>query len=237
MAGNLSPGIGGKKRAPNGCGAMVLIASADAGLGRRWALGLKDTFVIHEVSKWVELERTLTHSKPAVLLLDSDLPQLDEVKGSSKIHRLSPSTKIILLTPAHDERKAIDALKAGAKGYCNKQIEPPLLRKAVNVVQKGEIWVGRNVIPRLLDELTSFTERRQGDPLLHSNVNLDCLTTRERQIALLIGNGSCNKEIAAQLNITERTVKAHLTSVFFKLKISDRLHLALFVTEYDRATP
>lgn len=137
---------------------MILIASADAGVCRQWSLGLRDDFAIHEVSKRAELERTMTHSKPAVLLLDSDLPRLDKVKGVSTIQRLSPSTKIILLTSAHDERKAVSALKAGAKGYCNKQIEPSLLRKAVNVVQKGEIWVGRKTISRLLAELVSLTE-------------------------------------------------------------------------------
>ena len=233
MAGNLSPGIGGKKRTHNGCRAMVLIASADAGVRRQWALGLQDDFAIYQVSKWAELERTMTHSKPAVLLLDSDLPQLDEVNGLSNIHRLSPSTKIILLTSAYDERKAIGALKAGAKGYCNKQIEPPVLRKAVNVVQKDEIWVGRKTISRLLAELTSLTESHQKDCPVLSEVYLHYLTPREQQIALLIGKGEHNKEIASRLKISERTVKAHLTAIFQKLQIPDRLRLALFVTGHN----
>jgi two-component system nitrate/nitrite response regulator NarL len=213
--------------------AMVLIASADVRVRRQWALRLQGDFAIHEVSERAELERTMTHSKPAILLLDSDLPQLDEVKDLSTIHRLSPSTKIILLTSAHDERKAIGALKAGAKGYCNKQMEPPLLRKAVNVVQKGEIWVGRKTISRLLAELTSLTESHQKDCPVLSEVYSHYLTPREQQIALLIGKGEHNKEIASHLNISERTVKAYLTAIFQKLQIPDRLRLALFVTGHN----
>jgi two-component system nitrate/nitrite response regulator NarL len=215
---------------------MLLLASAIPTVRQKWSRGLRGVFTIYEADDGVALKRKMAKLKPSVLFLDLDLPQLGGIEDLSNIQPLSPSTRIILLTSKPDGKEATCALKAGAKGYCHKDIRPSLIKKAVEVVQKGEIWVGRNVIPRLLDELTSFTERRQGDPLLHSNVNLDCLTTRERQIARLIGNGSSNKEIAAQLNITKRTVKAHLTSVFFKLKISDRLHLALFVTEYDRAT-
>jgi len=214
-------------------GATVLIASADPGVGKRWALGLKDIFAIHEVSEWGELERTMTNSGPAVLLLNSDLLQPDEAKGISTIQRLSPSTKIILLTSGHDEQKAISGIKAGAKGSCNKDIDLSLLPKVVNVVQKGEIWVGRKTISRLLIELTSLTESHQADSPALSMVYLKPLTSRERQIALLIGEGACNKEISSRLDISERTVKAHLTAIFQKLQIPDRLRLGLFVNGHE----
>ena len=228
MAKNLNPGSIRKKNV-KGYETIVLIASADGGAHQQWALGLRDTFAIHEISKRAELERTMPKSKPAVLLLDSDLSQLDEVTGVSTIQRLSPSTKIILLTSAHDERKAISALKIGAKGYCNKGIDPVLLRKAINAVLKGEIWVGRKAISHLLVELASLTESQQKDCLSLSEVYLNCLTPREHQIALMIGNGASNKEIASLLKISERTVKAHLTAIFQRLQIPDRLRLGLFV--------
>ena len=207
----------------------VLIASADPGVRKRWALGLKDIFAIHEVSEWGELERTMTNSGPAVLLLNSDLLQPDEAKGISTIQHLSPSTKVILLASGYDEKKAISALRAGAKGYCNIDIDLSLLSKAVNVVLKGEIWVGRKTISRLLIELTSLTGSQQADSPALSMVYLKYLTPREREISLLIGEGACNKEISSRLGISERTVKAHLTSIFQKLQISDRLRLGLFV--------
>ena len=212
---------------------MVLIASADAGVRRQWALGLQDAFAIHEVSERPELERRMTDSRPAVLLLDLGLPQLGRVKGVPAIQRLSPSTKIILLTSSQDEGEVISALKAGAKGYWNKEIEPSLLRKAVNVVQKGEIWIGRKTISRLLAELTSLTESHQEDSPGLSKVYLKYLTPREHQVARLVGQGACNKEISSQLDISERTVKAHLTAVYQKLQTPDRLHLALFVNGHN----
>lgn len=228
MASDLNPGTFRKKK-NKGHEAMVLIASADTGLRQKWAQGLRDAFAIHEVSDRAGLEHTMANSKPAVLLLDSSLPQLDEVEGVSAIQRLSPSTKIIFLSSAHTEKEAIRTLKAGAKGYCNKDIELPLLRKAINVVQKGEIWVERKTISRFLTELTSLAERHQKDCPALSEVYLNYLTPREHQIALLIGEGACNREIASQLDISERTVKGHLTAIFQRLQIPGRLRLGLFV--------
>ena len=86
----------------------------------------------------------------------------------------------------------------------------------------------------LLEELTALTERRHKEFPPNLDTRLDRLTPREREIAQLIGGGASNKEIAGRLNITEATVKAHLTAIFRKLGLSDRLGLALFVTEYNR---
>lgn len=209
--------------------ATVLIASADAELRQRWAHGLQDAYTIHEACDQVDLKRFMTNSRPAVLLLDLDLPQMGNLKGVSAIRRLSPPTRIILFTGAHEEREAIRCLKAGTNGYCKKEIEPSQLRKAVEVVQKGEVWVGRKTICQLLGELCSVSETGQKDCPPLTEVYLEYLTPRERQIARLVGDGASNKEIANELNISERTAKAHLTAIFQKLKISDRLRLGLFV--------
>ena len=171
----------------------------------------------------------MTRSKPAVLLLDFQLPQLGEFRGLSVIRRLCPSTRTIFFTSVHDEKEVIRALRNGAAGCCNKEIEPSQLRKAVEVVQNGEVWVGRKTICQLLGELCSFTETGREECLPLAEVCLQYLSARERQIALSVGRGASNKEIANELNISERTVKAHLTSIFHKLKISGRLHLGLFV--------
>jgi DNA-binding NarL/FixJ family response regulator len=222
-----------RKRRDKGDKATLLIASAVAGVRRQWAQALKDFFVILEVFERAELEQGMADSKPSVLFLDLDLPQLGEIGAVSSIQRLSSSTKIIVLSSANDEKEAISALKAGAVGYCNKDIEPSLLRKAVKVVQEGETWVGRKTISRLLAELTSLGESHQEDGPVLSEVYLNYLTPREQQIALLIGNGAHDKEIAGRLNISERTVKAHLTAIFQKLQIPDRLRLGLFVAGHN----
>ena len=126
-------------------------------------------------------------------------------------------------------------LAAGARGYCETNIDPLLLKKAVKMVRKGEIWVGRKVISHLLETLVSLTEQQRSKSLHELSVSLENLTPREREIVHQIGRGASNKEIASQLHVTEKTVKAHLTSIFRKLGIPDRLQLALFVNGHRRA--
>lgn len=213
---------------------VVLIASPIAGVRSQWSDGLEDRFPLYEVAERASLERSMTSLKPAILLLDLALPGLGGVEGTPSIQRLSPLTSIILMTSTSNDREGLAALKAGARGYCNLDMDPQLLKKAVSVVIKGEIWVARNVFAPLLEELTSLTERRHKEFPPNLDTRLDRLTPREREIAQLIGGGASNKEIAGRLNITEATVKAHLTAIFRKLGLSDRLGLALFVTEYNR---
>jgi two-component system nitrate/nitrite response regulator NarL len=192
-------------------------------------LGLQGFFTIQEATEWEKLEWGMLNIRPSVLLLDLALLPPEGIESISAIQRLSPSTKIILLRSVCDEKETIRALKSGAKGLCHKDIEPSMLKKAIEVVQKGEVWVGRKIISHLLSEVVSLTESREKDPPNPSEVCLDYLTPREFQIARMVGNGAHNKEIARRLNITERTVKAHLTAIFNKLQIPDRLRLGLFI--------
>jgi two-component system, NarL family, nitrate/nitrite response regulator NarL len=216
---------------------MVLIVSANARLRGGWIRSLKERFSVHEASDRAALERSLASQKPSVLLLDLALPQLNGVGDLYAIQGLSPSTKIILFTRTPDDSEAIKALKAGVKGYCCKDIDPALLTKVVDVAKKGEIWVGRKVISRFLDELASATERQRKELPLKKSINFDSLTPREHQIALLVGDGGNNREIADQLKISERTVKAHLTAVFRKIGLSDRLRLALLMANDQQVRP
>ncbi len=235
MTVNMRPETPGKKRVDKvdkGRKATVMIASADAGLRQRWMAGLQNHFTIQEVWDGGG-ERSLADFKPDVLLLDRDLPGTGEVENLSRLHQMCPSTRIIFFTSRYDEREAINVFKAGARGYCTKEIESSHLRKAVRVIQKGEVWAGRRIICRLLDELTSCTEKGQEDGHAQAEVYLKNLTPREQQISLLVSEGSCNKEIASQLNISERTVKAHLTSIFSKLQITDRLRLGILLTNHN----
>jgi DNA-binding NarL/FixJ family response regulator len=214
--------------------AIVLFASPVAELRERLILGLQNFFTIQEATEWEELERAMASVRPSVLLLDLALLPPEGIGSISAIQRLSPSTKIILLSSVCDEKEAISALKSGAKGFCHKDIEPSMLKKAIKVVQKGEVWAGCKIISHLLSEIVSLTENRQKDPPNLSEVCLDYLTPREFQIARMVGNGAHNKEIAHRLNITERTVKAHLTAIFNKLQIPDRLRLGLFIANHNR---
>lgn len=207
----------------------VLLASPVEAKRQQWRQALKSTSVVHEVSELPDLQRSMTSFKPAILLLDLGFPELQGTAEVSAIQRLNPSTKIILLTKTLAEDEGTSMLEAGVKGYCSLDIDPGLLKKAVQMVQRGEIWVGRKFISQLLDALVALTEKQRTKSLPKPDESLDRLTPREREIVQLLGVGASNKEIGNQLNVTEKTVKAHLTSIFRKLGISDRLHLALFI--------
>ena len=179
--------------------------------------------------RWA-LEQSLPPLKPAVLLLDLTSSHFVGDEGLEDLRQLSPSTKIVAFTENRDEKRNVSLLRSGAKGYCNLKISPGLLRKAVVLVNQGEFWVHRKAISCVLDELNG-AQQPQAKHRAPSNraPRLSALTRREQEIVLLIANGSSNKEIATHLQVSEKTVKAHLTSIFRKLGTRDRLRLAILV--------
>jgi DNA-binding NarL/FixJ family response regulator len=210
-------------------GLLLLAVSAEE-LRWYWSQGLRLRYAFREVADRHDLDHLMATLQPAVLLLDLALCQPVGTGEIPAIQRLSPSTKILALTHDPDEKEAIAALKAGARGYCRRDVSHTILRKAVEMIQEGQVWVEGTIIPHLLEELTSLEEQRlqassppPGDPLAR-------LTHRERDVVNLIAGGASNREIAAQLHVSEATVKAHLTATFRKLGVSDRLQLGLYVT-------
>ena len=212
---------------------MILLASTSKKIRQQWAQGLPFKSSLVEVADQTTLLQSAAVYKPSVILLDQGLPELGGINGIEALRQFFPSTRIILFSNNLDEREIIRALKAGASGYCHRSIDGDLLVKAIKVVQKGEVWVGRRIIHALLEEVSSLTSAKH--PKTESRGHLmdwlGCLTPRELQVAQMVGDGALNKQIAVGMNITERTVKAHLTSIFRKLNLSDRLQLALTVTK------
>lgn len=207
----------------------VLLASDVSARRAQWVHALQKLAIVDEAVDRSMVEQKLAVLKPVILLLDLSMPDLEGLAGVNALQKISPSTRIILLTTTPTETEGTSMLEAGAKGYCNMEMDATLLVKAVKMVQKGEVWVGRKVISHLLDTLVSLTEQQRNRSLPNTDPSLDVLTPREKEIVQQIGGGSSNKEIAHQLHVSEKTVKAHLTSVFRKLGVSDRLHLALYV--------
>lgn len=133
-----------------------------------------------------------------------------------------PSAKVIVLSNNPDQVEAMQALQVGAVGYLHAYAHQQVLKEVYSVVSQGGVWLGRDVLKHLITLTTRGN--RQSDI---SEEVLEGLTKREREVALEAAKGNSNKEIARTLSISERTVKAHLTSVFDTLKVRDRLHLAL----------
>ena len=136
------------------------------------------------------------------------------------------------------EDKQIKALVLGAAGYCGQSEPPELLLQAIKSILNGDIWIQRHLVPKVIDALLQMKSGRPADPAREQQIRestelIETLSARELDVAKMIRSGENNKTIALNLHISERTVKAHLTSIFRKLNVSDRLHLALFVKEYS----
>jgi len=213
-------------------GAKVVIASAVAERRRRWSRGLEETFAVCAVSDRKALEQITADLKPDVVVVDLALPRLGRVRGLRSLRLVSPSSKILVLTDASVEGEGVLALKTGARGYCVRTIHPADLRTAVTAIQSGEIWASRKLLPVLIAELQSYLGGGEEGGRRPKLDRLAGLTARQRVIADLIGEGARNKEIASQLNISERTVKAHLTKAFRYVGVTDRLQFALLLKGY-----
>ncbi len=224
LSGVKSPSGRAKADAP-----AVLLATADAVLRGHWKAVLQEGYPLRDVSDGACLDRTVATLTPDVLLLDLDLFGVGGIGDGPIVQSLAQGAKLVLFSSSPNEREGIRVLKAGARGYCNKNIDPQLLRRIVDRVHEGEIWAERKLIPKLLEEYAASQDGEHRKQRRKSDSRLTLLTPREREIAFLIGAGASNKEIASRLRVGEGTVKAHLTSIFRKLGFSDRLQLGLFL--------
>jgi DNA-binding NarL/FixJ family response regulator len=207
---------------------MILLASSSQENLSRWEPAVSDYAPVFYSTSLNSVKKELVRIRPQILLLDYHLPILVGSDSISSLIRLNPETKVILLTPPLSDEIEWSLFRTGIRGCCRNDIKPDQLKYVVEAVQKGELWIRRALSGHLLHELVVITQEKnnlkQGISDLLAN-----LTRRECEIATLVGNGESNKQIARRLDITERTVKAHLTEVFRKLDVADRLKLALVV--------
>jgi DNA-binding NarL/FixJ family response regulator len=208
----------------------VLIACSLSDRRQRWEVRLQEQFTVCGVSERRALDEVLGYLRLGVLVLDLSLPGLGGLRGLRETHEASPSTRILALAARPTDTEGVAALEAGARGYYTRDIEPMHLKKAAEAVERGEIWIQRRLVNALLTTLTSIRASSPDDSA--TNDRMLGLTPRERQVGELITRGASNKEIAHQLNITERTVKAHLSEMFRDLQVTDRLQLALTLSAH-----
>jgi DNA-binding NarL/FixJ family response regulator len=146
----------------------------------------------------------------------------------SELRKLAPLSHFFLLSDQPNEEDGLAFLKLGIVGYGNTYISRGRLAEAVRVISNGGVWLGQKVMQQLIAETYA---RAKEKPASDSEQKLASLTRRERAVAELVAQGQSNLEIAANLNITERTVKAHLTSIYEKTGTGSRLNLALLINQ------
>jgi DNA-binding NarL/FixJ family response regulator len=152
-----------------------------------------------------------------------DPPSLQTPHWQALLFR--PGVRVVAASSSPNDQAALDALAAGCAAYCHAFSDAATLRQVQQVVDLGQIWVGKSVMQRLV-----AGSRNMPKPAEEPAQAWDAgLTEREREVAVLAANGASNLAIARDCGISERTVKAHLSAVFTKLNLTDRLQLALRV--------
>jgi two-component system nitrate/nitrite response regulator NarL len=179
-----------------------------------------------DAAEAIQFTQTLN---PDILLLDVAMPKVSGLEALQTLVDMPNPPAVILLTAAIDRADIVKALQIGARGVVLKESATAMLLKAIRVVMEGGYWVGRESVSDLMLALRSLgpvPERPESLPAFS-------LTPREIQIVGLILGAAGNKKIAETLNISEKTVKHHLTNIFEKLGVSNRLELALFAAQHN----
>jgi DNA-binding NarL/FixJ family response regulator len=194
----------------------VLVVDAQAvtraGL-RRLLEGSQDITVIGEARDGVQAVSETMELGPQVVIMDALLPNGQSLEALRQIKQLNPETRVLLLSSLDREDYLYETLRAGADGYVLKDIAANELAEAVRTVARGEILVQPQIAGRLISR---FGKQPQG------NFAQEALTAREQEVLSLLARGLRNKEIAARLIVSERTVNFHLANIYQKLNVSGR---------------
>lgn len=158
--------------------------------------------------------------QPDVVLMDLSMPEMDGVEATEVIAERFPNVKVVVLSSFSEHQRVLAALEAGARGYVLKHADPEQIIQAIRAVHVGGAPIDPQVARVLLDVRRS------------PNASKAALTDREAEVLRLVQSGMANKQIARQLGISERTVKAHLTKTFQTLGVSDRTQAALWAAEH-----
>lgn len=204
---------------------QILIFSDNQTLIKLWSTTLSSLYQVSTIDK------LYADTKADVVIIDA--LKLDNNDNLFSFFNKN-SIRFLIVGCNWSEDNQIKALVHGAAGYCGEMEPAELLLQAVKSILKGDIWIQRHLVPRVIGTLVQMKSTPVEEPKpAESSELLKTLSSRELDVAKMIGSGENNKVIASTLNISERTVKAHLTSIFKKLNITDRLHLALFVQKLD----
>lgn len=201
----------------------ILLSSANDTVMKRWAELLEGKYDLVQADSLSSLKEICPNRKFDLVLLHRSL--IDPATFR-EIRHLNPQNRIFLLSDTPNEDEGLTFLKLGIVGYANTYIGKERLIEAVQVIDNGAVWLGQKVMLRLILDSYNRDKEEAADS---SEKKLRSLTKREREIANLVAQGQSNLEIAANLDITERTVKAHLSSIYNKTKTGSRLNLALLI--------
>jgi NarL family two-component system response regulator YdfI len=193
---------------------MIRVLIADDHLvvreGLRAILGTTaDLTLVGEATDGAEAVELTEERSPDVVLMDLRMPNVDGIEAIRRIRAHHPAVEIVILTTYDDDAYIVEGMRAGARGYLLKDVDREVLFQTIRAAARGESLLPPAVTDRLVAHLS------------HPGAG-EALSDREQEVLTLVAQGATNRRIAAELSITERTVKAHMTNIFNKLGVSSR---------------
>jgi two-component system response regulator NreC len=194
--------------------------------GLRALLEKKGFQVIAEASDGEEALRSVEKSQPEVAIVDISMPILNGVDTARELKKVSPKTKVVLLTQHDEDQYVKEALRAGVKGYVLKSQAADDLVQAIQEVCRGSVYLSPNISRVVIDAYLS-----------NSPVEGEALSSRERQVLQLVGEGKSTKDIAAHLGISVKTAESHRARLMKKLDIHETASLVRYAIRHGLIEP
>jgi NarL family two-component system response regulator LiaR len=182
---------------------------------RMWLEKQSDFEIVAEASDGESAIKCTKELDPHIIIMDISMPKLNGLEATKQITSQCPNTRVLIMSVHIDNERILSALRAGAKGYLTKDATGDEMIAAIRGIISGEVVLSPLVSSKVVESLSII--RNTG-----RNENIDKISAREYQVLKLVARGMCNKDIAVELGISLRSVKANLTNIFLKLRVGTR---------------
>jgi len=182
-----------------------------------------DMDVVGEATNGFEVIEKARSLKPDVILMDISMPQMNGVEATRAVRKLSPEIGIVVLTMHDDDATIFDLVRTGVHGYLLKDSDSSEIIKAIQSTYKGESMIHPSIARKILGELSNLGSEREKKAPTHAYN----LSAREVDVLKRVAKGKTNKEIASELQLSEKTIKNHVRNIFHKMEVYDRTEAAM----------